>query len=44
MIGIEGLTVCDASVMPTAPCADLDIPVIMIAEKIAAGLRGAAVR
>ena len=38
-IGLEGLTVCDASLMPTIPCANLNIPVIMIAEKIADGLR-----
>ena len=35
MIGAEGLSVCDASVMPTIPCANLNVPVLMIAEKIA---------
>ncbi len=31
--GVAGLSVCDASVMPTIPCANLNVPVIMIAEK-----------
>ena len=38
VIGVQGLTVCDASVMPTIPCANLNVPVLMIAEKISAGL------
>ena len=38
VIGVDGLTVCDASVMPTIPCANLNVPVLMIAEKISAGL------
>lgn len=37
--GLEGLSVCDASVMPTIPCANLNVPVLMIAEKIADGLK-----
>ncbi len=37
--GTEGLLVCDASVMPTIPCANLNVPVLMIAEKIADGMR-----
>ena len=37
--GIEGLTVCDASVMPTIPCANLNVPVIMIAEKMSDSLK-----
>ena len=37
--GIAGLSVCDASVMPTIPCANLNVPVIMIAEKMSYGLK-----
>lgn len=39
VIGTAGLYVCDASVMPTIPCANLNVPTIMIAEKIAHGIR-----
>jgi len=39
VIGVEGLRVCDASLMPTVPCANLNIPVLMTAEKIAATIR-----
>jgi 5-(hydroxymethyl)furfural/furfural oxidase len=39
VIGVEGLRVCDASLMPTVPCANLNIPVLMIAEKTAATIR-----
>jgi 5-(hydroxymethyl)furfural/furfural oxidase len=39
VIGVDGLMVCDASVMPTIPCANLNVPVMMIAEKVADGLR-----
>jgi 5-(hydroxymethyl)furfural/furfural oxidase len=42
VIGVEGLMVCDASVMPTIPCANLNVPVIMIAEKMADEVRAAA--
>jgi 5-(hydroxymethyl)furfural/furfural oxidase len=35
VLGIDGLRVCDASVMPTVPCANLNIPVMMMAEKMA---------
>ena len=35
VIGVEGLRVCDASIMPTVPCANLNVPVLMMAEKMA---------
>lgn len=37
--GVEGRLVCDASVMPTIPCANLNVPVLMLAEKIVDGIR-----
>jgi 5-(hydroxymethyl)furfural/furfural oxidase len=33
--GVAGLRVCDASVMPMVPCANTNLPTMMIAEKIA---------
>ncbi|GGC70901.1 GMC family oxidoreductase [Paraburkholderia caffeinilytica] len=38
--GVSGLYVCDASLMPSIPCANTNVPTIMIAERIADMLRG----
>jgi 5-(hydroxymethyl)furfural/furfural oxidase len=40
--GVSGLYVCDASLMPSIPCANTNVPTIMIAERIADMLRGRA--
>ena len=34
--GVGGLRICDASIMPSVPCANTNIPTIMTGEKIAA--------
>lgn len=39
--GIDNLMVCDASLMPAIPRANTNIPTIMMAEKIADGLKAA---
>jgi 5-(hydroxymethyl)furfural/furfural oxidase len=33
--GVERLSVCDASLFPSIPCANLNVPVIMTAERVA---------
>jgi 5-(hydroxymethyl)furfural/furfural oxidase len=33
--GVQGLRVCDASVMPSIPCANTNITTIMVAERMA---------
>ena len=38
--GVEGLYICDASLMPTIPCANTNLPTIMMAEKISDALAG----
>jgi 5-(hydroxymethyl)furfural/furfural oxidase len=37
--GVEGLNVCDASLMPTIPCANTNLPTVMVAERIGDLLR-----
>jgi 5-(hydroxymethyl)furfural/furfural oxidase len=37
--GVQDLQVCDASLMPSIPCANTNIPTIMIAERIADMIR-----
>lgn len=37
--GVDGLYVCDASLMPSIPCANTNVPTIMIAERVADALR-----
>ena len=33
--GIDGLRVCDASLMPTIPCANTQVPTVMLSERMA---------
>jgi 5-(hydroxymethyl)furfural/furfural oxidase len=40
--GVQNLRVCDASLMPSIPCANTNIPTIMIAERIADKIRSEA--
>jgi 5-(hydroxymethyl)furfural/furfural oxidase len=39
VIGVERLMVCDGSVMPSVPCANLNVPIMMIAEKTADAIK-----
>lgn len=39
LLGLDSLTVADASVMPTVPSGNTHLPTVMVAEKIVAGLR-----
>jgi 5-(hydroxymethyl)furfural/furfural oxidase len=34
VIGVTGLRVCDGSIMPTIPCANPNVPIMMMAERI----------
>jgi len=38
--GLASLRVCDASVMPSIPCANTNIPTIMVAERMADLIKG----
>jgi len=37
--GFDNLFICDASLMPTIPCANINLPTMMMAEKIADSLK-----
>lgn len=36
VIGVEGLRVCDASIFPNVPCANTNLPTMMVGERMAA--------
>jgi 5-(hydroxymethyl)furfural/furfural oxidase len=36
--GVGGLRVCDASIMPVVPCANTNLPTIMLGEKVASSI------
>jgi choline dehydrogenase len=36
--GLEGLRIVDGSIMPRIPTANIQAPIMMVAEKIAAGM------
>jgi len=36
VIGVSGLRVCDASVFPCVPCANTNVPTMMVGERMAA--------
>jgi 5-(hydroxymethyl)furfural/furfural oxidase len=38
--GVPGLRICDASLFPSMPCANLNVPVIMVAERMADLIHG----
>jgi 5-(hydroxymethyl)furfural/furfural oxidase len=40
--GVEGLRVVDAALFPSIPCANINLPTMMVAEKIAAGINATA--
>jgi 5-(hydroxymethyl)furfural/furfural oxidase len=35
VIGVPGLRVCDASIFPNVPCANTNVPTMMVGEKVA---------
>jgi choline dehydrogenase-like flavoprotein len=41
VLGVDGLMVADASVMPAVPRATTNLPTVVVAERIVAGLTGA---
>jgi 5-(hydroxymethyl)furfural/furfural oxidase len=44
VFGVQGLRICDASLMPTIPRANTNTPVIMMAEKISDEIKASAKR